>query len=332
MKTLIYLSKFYLLKSIYIKNLLLIIFTFISINSHAQINKSEKRIYLFDVTASMEGKGVIPTANVFSSVKRNLQYSIGLIKNKNSEITIIPFTNKPLDKYSFPLDSLQSINQCIDNLKIEKGDTNIADAWLAGINEIDTTKVNYLFLITDGLHNTGPEKNILYEHIDNWGNIANDHYYFAFYIMLTPNAKELELVEKIRESKQIWPVESLDMNVVFIQSEKEITTNINNNNTIVLQQNSSIEYDLNNIEYTLRLEDNPYYSIDNITRLDLTNNYISFDINEKIPRLQIPIEYPIKLSIDYDAEKHPLVFFTPNTINLKIINKGVRKMTIKEIK
>ena len=310
---------------------LLIIVAFISIHSFGQINKAEKRIYLFDVTASMEGKGIVPTANVFSSVKRNLQYSIGLIKNKNSEITIIPFTNKPLNKYSYPLDSLQSINQCIDKLKIEKGDTNIADAWLAGINEIDTTKINYLFLITDGLHNTGPEKNVLYEHIDKWEDIANNHYYFAFYIMLTPNAKELELVQKIKETKQIWPVESLDMNVVFIQSEKEITTNINNNNKIVLRQDLSIEYDLNNIDYTLNLEDNPYYSIDNITRLDSISNYISFDINEKIPRLEIPLEYPVKLSIDYDTEKHPLVFFTPNVINLKIINKGIRKMTIKEI-
>lgn len=313
------------------KIILLLIFTIISINGKAQINRAEKRIYLFDVTASMEGKGIVPTANVFSSVKRNLQYSIGLIKNKNSEITIIPFTNKPLNKFSFPLDSLQSINQCIDKLKIEKGDTNIADAWLAGINEIDTTKINYLFLITDGLHNTGPEKNVLYEHIDKWEDIANNHYYFAFYIMLTPNAKELELVYKIKETKQIWPVESLDMNVVFIQSEKEITTNINNNNKIVLRQDSSIEYDFNNIDYTLNLEDNPYYTIDNITRLDSTSNYISFEINEKIPRLEIPLEYPVKLSIDYDAEKHPLVFFTPNVINLKIINKGIRKMTIKEI-
>ena len=205
--------------NIYILRIIkLIIFTIISLNSYAQINKAEKRIYLFDVTASMEGKGVVPTANVFSSVKRNLQYSIGLIKNKNTEISIIPFTNKPLNNYSFSLDSLHLINQCIDGLKIEKGDTNIADAWLAGINEIDTTKINYLFLITDGLHNTGPEKDILYQHIDSWKDIAENHYYFAFYIMLTPNAKEQELVKRIELSEQIWPVETMDMNVVFIQS------------------------------------------------------------------------------------------------------------------
>ena len=219
-----------------IKITTLIIFNIISISSYAQINKAEKRIYLFDVTASMEGKGVVPTANVFSSVKRNLQYSIGLIKNKHTEMCIIPFTNKPLNKYSFTLDSLHLINQCIDGLKIEKGDTNIADAWLAGINEIDTTKVNYLFLITDGLHNTGPEKDVLYQHIDAWKDIAEDHYYFAFYIMLTPNAKEHELVKRIELSRQIWPVETMDMNVVFIQSEKEIKTNINKNNRILIQQ------------------------------------------------------------------------------------------------
>lgn len=311
---------------------LLIIITFINTHSFAQINKPEKRIYLFDVTASMEGKGIIPTANVFSSVKRNLQYSIGLIKNKNTEICIIPFTNKPLNHYSFTLDSLHLINQCIDGLKIEKGDTNIADAWLTGINEIDTTKVNYLFLITDGLHNTGPEKDVLYQHIDAWKDIAEDHYYFAFYIMLTPNAKEQELVRKIEQSKQIWPVESLDMNVVFVQSEKEIKTNINNNNKILIQQNTSIEYDTSKIEFNLTMDENPYYSISNIVQNDSIDNGISFNIQEKIPRLQIPLEYLINLKINYDKEKHPLVFYTPDNIRLRIINKGIRKMTIEEIK
>ena len=311
---------------------LLIIITFINTHSFAQINKPEKRIYLFDVTASMEGKGIIPTANVFSSVKRNLQYSIGLIKNKNTEICIIPFTNKPLNHYSFTLDSLHLINQCIDGLKIEKGDTNIADAWLTGINEIDTTKVNYLFLITDALHNTGPEKDVLYQHIDAWKDIAEDHYYFAFYIMLTPNAKEQELVRKIEQSKQIWPVESLDMNVVFVQSEKEIKTNINNNNKILIQQNTSIEYDTSKIEFNLTMDENPYYSISNIVQNDSIDNGISFNIQEKIPRLQIPLEYLINLKINYDKEKHPLVFYTPDNIRLRIINKGIRKMTIEEIK
>lgn len=320
------------MNSIHTTIITLIIFTFISISSYAQINKAEKRIYLFDVTASMEGKGVVQTANVFSSVKRNLQHSIELIKNKNTEICIIPFTNKQLNKYSFTLDSLHLINQCIDDLKIEKGDTNIADAWLAGINEIDTTKVNYLFLITDGLHNTGPEKDVLYQHIDAWKDIAEDHYYFAFYIMLTPNAKEQELVKRIELSRQIWPVETMDMNVVFIQSEKEIKTNINNNNRILIQQKTSIDFDTNKIDFSLSMDENPYYSMTSHIQNDSINNSISIDIHEKVPRLQIPLEYLVNLKINYDKEKYPLVFYTPDNIKLRIVNKGIRKMTIEEIK
>ena len=189
-----------------------------------------------------------------------------------------------------------------------------------------------MFLITDGLHNTGPEKDVLYQHIDAWKDIAEDHYYFAFYIMLTPNAKEQELVRKIEQSKQIWPVESLDMNVVFVQSEKEIKTNINNNNKILIQQNTSIEYDTSKIEFNLTMDENPYYSISNIVQNDSIDNGISFNIQEKIPRLQIPLEYLINLKINYDKEKHPLVFYTPDNIRLRIINKGIRKMTIEEIK
>ena len=64
----------------------------------------------------------------------------------------------------------------IENLSIKKGDTNIADAWSRGLQEIDSTRINYIFMLTDGVHNWGPEKEILYERLGEWQHIANNKY------------------------------------------------------------------------------------------------------------------------------------------------------------
>ena len=46
--------------------------------------------------------------------------------------------------------------------------------------------------------------------------------------------------------------------------------------------------------------------------------------------MQIPVESDLKLTLHYDKEKYPLVFFTPETIDFHIINRGIRTMTIRE--
>lgn len=314
------------------KSTLLLMMIMCSILLKAQIIKEEKRIYLFDVTASMEGKGSVNTPNIFANVKKQLVNAINGISNMNTEVVVIPFTNKPHGIIKNSLNNRDSLVTEVEKITVKRGDTNIADAWLSGLQEVDTTKINYLFMLTDGLHNCGPDKEILYTHLRDWGDISKGKYLFAFYVMLTPYARELEIANIVEETEQMWLIESMDVNVSFINSGLTLTTNINNNKTIRINFTSNYPKVFDEkILVDLSLQDNEYYQLSNI-QSNFAKRYIEFELKEMRPKIDIPIELQLSLKIKFNNKDYPLVFFTPDNVAFNIINKGVRVMNIKEKK
>ena len=162
----------------------------------------------------------------------------------------------------------------IKSLSIKRGDTNIADAWNYAVQEIDSTRVNYLFILTDGLHNCGPEKDSLYNDLRKWADISKDQYYFAFYVMLTPNAKEQEICNIVDETQKMWLIESMNVNVSFLISSLDVNINVKNKKT------TSIHYESNNpaifndsVDFNIELSENPYYAMENL-KLDMLNQKV----------------------------------------------------------
>lgn len=312
------------------KLLLFILFSLTIYTVGAQPYLNEKRVYLLDVTASMEGRGIVETPNIFDNVKNQLSNSLSNITYPQTEIVIVPFTESIFNPIRGNITQIDSLVNEISKIGIEKGDTNIADAWEYGISELDSTKVNYLFLLTDGLHNHGVEKEVLYKRLQEWQYIAKDKYMFAFYVMLTPNAKEMEIIEIIESTNKLWAIESMNVNVSFINSTLNLKSNINNDKKVRIDFSSQNNEVFNSgLQLNIRLEENPFYELCNLNS-NIINKYVEFEIKELLPRIQIPIETQQKLYLEYDKEKNPLVFFTPEIINFSIVNKGVRIMTINE--
>lgn len=312
------------------KLLLFILFSLTIYTVGAQPYLNEKRVYLLDVTASMEGRGIVETPNIFDNVKNQLSNSLSNITYPQTEIVIVPFTENIFNPIRGNITQIDSLVNEISKIGIEKGDTNIADAWEYGISELDSTKVNYLFLLTDGFHNHGVEKEVLYKRLQEWQYIAKDKYMFAFYVMLTPNAKEMEIIEIIESTNKLWAIESMNVNVSFINSTLNLKSNINNDKKVRIDFSSQNNEVFNSgLQLNIRLEENPFYELCNL-KSNIINKYVEFEIKELLPRIQIPIETQQKLYLEYDKEKNPLVFFTPEIINFSIVNKGVRIMTINE--
>lgn len=312
------------------KLLLFILFSLTIYTVGAQPYLNEKRVYLLDVTASMEGRGIVETPNIFDNVKNQLSNALSNITYPQTEIVIVPFTESIFNPIRGNITQIDSLVNEISKIGIEKGDTNIADAWEYGISELDSTKVNYLFLLTDGLHNHGVEKEVLYKRLQEWQYIAKDKYMFAFYVMLTPNAKEMEIIEIIESTNKLWAIESMNVNVSFINSTLNLKSNINNDKKVRIDFSSQNNEVFNSgLQLNIRLEENPFYELCNLNS-NIINKYVEFEIKELLPRIQIPIETQQKLYLEYDKEKNPLVFFTPEIINFSIVNKGVRIMTINE--
>ena len=192
----------------------------------AQPPLQEKRIYLVDVTASMEGKGEVETPDIFQTVKESLAETIQQIYDTTTVIEIIPFSNKVYKGIYGKVANKDSLINCVNELTIRKGDTNIADAWSYGLTRLDTTKINYFFVLTDGLHNCGPKKEELYHRLSGWNDLSAGKYMFAFYVMLTPNAKESEICRIADENRNMWKIESLDINASLVKTSLTVRKNV----------------------------------------------------------------------------------------------------------
>ena len=282
------------------KLLLFILFSLTIYTVGAQPYLNEKRVYLLDVTASMEGRGIVETPNIFDNVKNQLSNALSNITYPQTEIVIVPFTESIFNPIRGNITQIDSLVNEISKIGIEKGDTNIADAWEYGISELDSTKVNYLFLLTDGLHNHGVEKEVLYKRLQEWQYIAKDKYMFAFYVMLTPNAKEMEIIEIIESTNKLWAIESMNVNVSFINSTLNLKSNINNDKKVRIDFSSQNNEVFNSgLQLNIRLEENPFYELCNLNS-NIINKYVEFEIKELLPRIQIPIETQQKLYLEYD--------------------------------
>lgn len=308
----------------------LLVFFLLCEAGQAQSYLKEKRIYLLDVTASMVGKGVVETPNIFNDVKEQLKNTLDNVESTHTEIVVVPFTDvvhNPINGFISQKDSLANE---ISKINIQRGDTNIEDAWRYGVSLLDSTKVNYLFLLTDGLHNCGVEKDSLYSTLSQWQSIAKDKYMFAFYVMLTPNAKEMEIMDVIDSTDKLWPIESMNVNVSFISSSLALRSNINNNKVLRIyftSQNISV-FD-SGLQLEVLLEENPYYRLKEYSS-DISLKYIDIEIEELVPRIDIPIEVNLKLHMKYNRDSYPLIFLTPESIDLNIVNRGIRSMKIRE--
>lgn len=294
----------------------------------AQPLLQEKRIYLVDVTASMEGRGAVATPNIFDSVKDKLESTISHIADKTTEVAIIPFTSNTFPEYSGTIAQKDSLTSIISKLEVKRGDTNIADAWSKAVSSLDSTKINYIFLLTDGLHNCGPSKEELFSRLEEWGNCSHGKYYFAFYVMLTPNAKEQEICRIVDATPNIWLIESMDIDASLVKTNASIRKNVFNDNSVSVyfsSNNSNVE--LGQVGMDINMEDNPYYEIESISKSIMTDSY-QLRLREKKTKMEMPLVDTLLFRISHNAVDYPFVFFTPDYFSAIISNQGPRCLKV----
>ena len=63
-------------------------------------NTLDRRIYLWDVTLSMKGKGVKKTPNIYNEVVEFLVHDINSLTDSSTEIVVLPFQTSVLETWS----------------------------------------------------------------------------------------------------------------------------------------------------------------------------------------------------------------------------------------
>lgn len=291
----------------------------------------ERRIYLIDLTRSMEGYN--GSENIFSEVKSQLCSTISELTDTTTEVIFIPFTDQPSEPYIAKLNQKDEIIKYINNMKPQRGDTNILGAWNLGIKYLDNAKINYMFMLTDGVHNCGAPIEDLYKALNDWHNIAEGKYEFAFYVLLSPKANEKEICRIVDSSQQMWLVPTLNIKTDFIVGKMNLAVNIRNNSRVSLHLACTNPKIFNEgFKFKVSIPDNDFYKITKASEVIDSDGRIWFTIEKLKPQMDLPLSYKTVLQVDYDKEKFPFVFFTPENYKLNIANVGTRSMTIKKMK
>ncbi len=313
---------------------ILIVFLF-ACNVSAQEKMLVKRIYLFDVTKSMVGEGKINgkvgTDTVFEDLKEKLASTLLApdMVCDDDEIVIIPFTNKTFDVIrGYGKDRYANAN-AVRSMATKPGDTNIDAAWLAGINEMDEKKVNLLFLMTDGIHNCGPDVSQLYKHLGEWEDNGKD---LAFYFMLTKNAESAKIDSIAKENSGMETVHSSNIKINILQLAPHHQINIKGyesfDDTIYTISNSCYPINLKNV--TMRLDDRNNYSI-NLNSCTFFTDKVVFTLTANKPIQTLPISEDNTISFfcnNSDTTLHYKTYIKPDKIKIEIINLGTRTMKI----
>ena len=95
---------------------------------------------------------------------------------------------------------------------------------------------------------------------------------FAFYVMLTPNAKDLEICKIIEGSRNIWLIEAMNIDASLVKTSILLKKNVfHDGNTSISFDSTNPNIDLNDVGITVDIEDNQFYDISDSKAGDIIN-------------------------------------------------------------
>lgn len=187
--------------------------------------KSEKRIYMIDLSGSMAGYH--SDINVF---KKEITQLSNALSSLDSEIEtiIIPFAEKPAETLR---GNGNELSEKVKDFKVLKGKSDIYTAWYTGIKEIDTSKRNLLFLITDGHQNCGVDTRKLSQELKSFSKITSKAEIEAYYLILHPKYQNNKISRIFETERNMFIIYNLKDIVKKKPITKQKINTIKRNNT-----------------------------------------------------------------------------------------------------
>ncbi|WP_342383040.1 vWA domain-containing protein [Bacteroides ovatus] len=276
-------------------------------------------IYLFDCTQSMK-----TVVDIWEPTKKYLREDIERL-SPSSTVAIIPFQGNTHPTIQFECKDFNwnKIEEKFDRYIEDKTNTNICSAWDKGVEYIDVNKDNYFYILTDG-EDTVKGIGALCQRIREWcGQYKNS---YAFYVMLTENAKEneKELSEAIGTCSTIRLIDPKGHISPFgIFEEVTLTTN-----TLELEKQIKLPFS------TVGKYDAAVNCKDSLFGVSLVDNTISdgkaiFKIDARKSKQEIAAILNGKDRYDFDIEvKAKGVDILNSNLTVNVVNKPERVLTM----
>lgn len=350
------------------KKLLLILIAFYtSFSLYAQdaaVQKTERRIYLWDVTLSMQGKAK-GCPNIWEDVKKAMCDEIRKITDERTEVVILPFQHRAISEALYRAeattegkDKLISFIQGYQIPRLwmkeagreaqsgEKGNTTMTALYsplkYCVDNILTSDKRNILELMTDGVSDDAEDQSAFDKFIlsDEFCSIANDNDILMFFVALTQQAKYSKAEDvKCKRIVVTPPGNELSHLALTPQAEKTINTYDDYNKPISLIFSSTSANPVRD-GYKVRVysSENPYISIDQVVEVGADYSIV---LN---PRYLLDPEGMNMLLAQGEASEVCLMYemapgmdeypFLMNVVNsgvtrIKMINTRQRKVTLR---
>lgn len=315
--------------------LLFYVISILSIDVMAQQNrfKNERRIYLWDVTLSMKGFKK-KTPDIYDKVIAALEKDINAILDEQTEIWVLPFQTKILDKWHVKANN-KGKAEIIEKIRSAEYQnitkTNITIPMREVMNTlIKPDKRNVLILLTDGEQNDDNYPlNSLLDVIYKWCDFAEKNDAYAFYVMLTQFAKNKKLIEAIDGVCRMYKSEGTDFNFVELLPQDNLKYNIKDDAgkrlkvRVDCKKKTIIPEDLKIFCYC---NPNPYVEINQ--SVTIKNGLIELDIKQKESydslKHILPQDINEKITLYYEIENkelYPLVSLLNEECCIELINK-----------
>ena len=313
----------------------------------------QRRIYLWDVTLSMQGHGGSP--NIYNDVERFLVREIDSITDTHTEIHILPFQEGVLEHWNERADS-EGKNEIIRKIRNYKNDkvtnTDIVASvkYLKDNNIIKPDRDNLLILLTDGRQtgtsssgrNFGGEPALI-RMIEDWGSQAERNNAFCLYVALVKGIVPLDVEKRINETPGISLVRAYEttfdkLDVIALRPAELTRVSLQDEDQTV-----SIPF-----AFRGRLPENEDIMVrvtaeDEILKINetvaLKGNRITFNMNYQMEREELEmilfetIRLPLHIElVDADGIMHKTgtsLSLTTQNIELELTNEPIRTLKIR---
>lgn len=306
--------------------------------------KDEKRIYLWDVTLSMKGYQD-KTPNIYDKVVQALKKDINSIIDEQTEVIVLPFQTKVLDRWSVKAtrEGKRELIANIENFENnEVTNTNITLPMKEVMNTlVDPGKRNVLILLTDGEQNAkGYPLDVLLELIRKWCAFAERNDAHAFYVMLTSFAVNDQLVRVIDETcrinKIITDPNDINLNFVELLPQENLKFNIKDDvgKKIRLKIDCKKKVTIpKDVRLHIYCNNNPHVAIDQVA--SVINGVLEFEVKLKQAYEDMKNALPqdmnerviVHIEIE-EAAKYPLLQLMRENVGLELINKPEKTLKV----
>lgn len=317
----------------------------------------DRRIYLWDVTMSMQGydsnapKNYNADIDVWDKVVAFLKKDIGNITDASTELILLPFQEEILDCWTVRATAegkAELIRRIDESKRRFKNITNTNIAYpFSEVKEkyIDPKFNNLLILLTDGQHSERfGGKAVWLELLSSWQAYARDTNAYLIYFMVTEAANDKDIVDAVdnKDCSELVSATGIIPEFIDLYPAKTVNFNIKDD----FEKGVYIQFDnskravplADGIKIAVKSSPEARISIDNLEAV-IENGKINFRLPYSVEELKeilneeelvnVPLTLELLNQDEIQNNCGQKIFLKRNTVSLVLINKIEKVLNIR---